>query len=51
MKHATKAALFRLWALVFSSGCGYGSDVAYNPSALACDSPNGGRICPSYVRC
>ncbi len=35
MKHATKAAIFGLWALVFSSGCGYGGDVAYNPSAPA----------------
>ena len=34
MNHVTKAALFGLWAL-FSSGCGYGDDVAYNPSAPA----------------
>ena len=34
MNHVTKAALFGLWAL-FSSGCGYGDDVAYNPSLSA----------------
>ncbi len=37
MKPATKAALFGLWALVLSSGCGYGDDVAYSPSAPAYD--------------
>jgi len=37
MKPTTKIALFGLWAFVFSSGCGYGDDVAYNPSAPAYD--------------
>lgn len=34
MKHSTKAVLFGLWALVFSSGCGYGSDVPELESTL-----------------
>ena len=32
-----KPIFFGLWALVFASGCGYGSDVVYNPSAPAYD--------------
>ena len=35
MKPATRAALFGLWALLFSNGCG--SDVTYNPPAPSND--------------